>query len=336
MTPQFPFSAVVGQAEMKRALLLAAVDPAIGGVLIQGPRGTAKSTLARALAELLPHGRLVTLPLGSTEERVIGTLDLERVLANGEVAFAPGLLHAAHGGVLYVDEVNLLADHLVDVLLDVAASGTNYIERDGVSHSHPARFVLIGTMNPDEGELRPQLLDRFGFCVTLESEITPAERLEIVRQRLAFDADPEGFRRARAPMQAALSTRCAEARARLERIPLDPLAAERVATICHAARVEGVRADLVMLRAARAHAAWEERTTIAEADLEAVVELTLRHRRRHPPEPEPAPASHRPESTRPARQAPQQPTEGDRGALPPRPVPTGPLRDLREVLPKNG
>jgi hypothetical protein len=191
--PHFPLSAVVGADDLKLALCLTAIDPKIGGVLIEGPRGMAKSTLARGLADLLASGQFVTLPLGATEERLVGTLDLDAALGEGRAQFSPGVLAKADGGVLYVDEVNLLADHLVDLLLDVAASGTNLIERDGISHRHSARFVLIGTMNPEEGELRPQLLDRFGFNVALSGQTLPAERGQIIRRRLDFDSDPTAF-----------------------------------------------------------------------------------------------------------------------------------------------
>ena len=189
----FPLAAVVGADSLKLALCLAAIDPAIGGVLIEGPRGMAKSTLARGLADLLDGGRFVTLPLGASEERIVGTLDLDAALGEGRAQFSPGLLARADGGVLYVDEVNLLPDHLVDLLLDAAASGVNHVERDGISQRHAARFVLIGTMNAEEGELRPQLLDRFGLNLALDGQPQPAERAEIVRRRLAFDAGPEAF-----------------------------------------------------------------------------------------------------------------------------------------------
>jgi magnesium chelatase subunit I len=190
----FPFSAVVGQDELKLALLLNALDPAVGGVLLRGQKGSAKSTLARALAALLPgQAPFVELPVGATEDRLVGTLDLGAALTGGERRFQPGLLSAAHGGVLYVDEVNLLPDHLVDVLLDVAASGINLVEREGVSHRHPSRFVLIGSMNPEEGDLRPQLLDRFGLAVDVTAPVDPEERAEAVKRRLAFDATPAAF-----------------------------------------------------------------------------------------------------------------------------------------------
>jgi Mg-chelatase subunit ChlI len=279
MIPVYPWSAVVGQAALKQALLLCAIDPAIGGVLVQGPRGVAKTTLARALADLVP-GSFVELPLGATEERITGSLALDTVLREGRVEFSPGLLARAHEGVLYVDEVNLLSDALVDVLLDAAASGRNTVERDGLSHSHAARFVLVGTMNPEEGALRPQLIDRFGLAVEAQGELTPEERREIVLRRLAFDADPEGFVARQRADQDALIARVKAARSRALSIPLAGPGLERVTELCHAAGVEGVRADLAMLRAARAHAAWHERIEIGAADVDAVAELALAHRRR--------------------------------------------------------
>jgi Mg-chelatase subunit ChlI/Mg-chelatase subunit ChlD len=278
MSFSYPFCAVVGQEPFKLALLLAAIEPAIGGVLVRGPRGVAKTTLARALAELTP-GRFVELPLGATEERVTGTLDLEGALRDGKLEFAPGLLARAHDGVLYVDEVNLLPDAIVDVLLGAAASGVNVVERDGVSHRHPARFVLVGTMNPDEGELRPQHIDRFGLAVNASAKLGPAERAEIVMRRLDFDHDPEAFVARHAEAQRTLIERCNAARARAQAIPLAGAALGRVSERCYAAGVEGVRADLAMLRAARAHAAWHGRSQIEEADIEAVAELALSHRR---------------------------------------------------------
>jgi magnesium chelatase subunit D len=281
VTPIFPFSAVLGQQRLKLALLLCAIDPGVGGVLVQGPRGVAKTTLARAFAELLP-GRFVELPLGATEERVAGSLDLGKVLGQGEVHFSPGLLARAHDGVLYVDEVNLLPDALVDLLLDAAATGTNVVERDGVSHVHPARFVLVGTMNPEEGELRPQLCDRFGLSVAADAMLTPEQRTEVVLRRLEFEQDAAAFVARYAPEQQALVERCRAARVRAAALPFSGGGVARAAELCHQARVEGVRADLAMLRAARAHAAWNERSEISVADVDAVAELALAHRRPAP------------------------------------------------------
>ncbi len=275
----YPFSALLGQADLQLALLLAAVDPMLGGVLIEGPRGTAKSTSARALTDVLPSGRFVNLPLGTTEAQLVGTLDLEAVLQSSAVQFRPGLLAAAHGGVLYVDEVNLLADGLVDVLLDVCASGVNRVERDGVSHQHAARITLIGTMNPEEGQLRPQLLDRFGLFVRLSAALDVGLRQRIVRARMAFDADPAAFVARHAAEQAALTQRIASARDALASLDWPDAVHEAVAQRCHAAAVQGVRADIVMLRAARAHAALNGQGAIGLANVQAVAELVLAHRR---------------------------------------------------------
>jgi magnesium chelatase subunit I len=276
----YPFSALIGQASLRQALLLAAVDPGIGGVLVSGPRGTAKSTAARSLAELLPDGRFVTLPLGASEERLIGTLDLNEVLRGGAVRFSPGLLAQAHNGVLYVDEVNLLADALVDAVLDAAASGVNVVERDGVSHSHEARFVLIGTMNPEEGELRPQLLDRFGLMVELDNCFDPEVRQQIVKARLAFDSDSEAFRQSFAREQAELSHQLRVARETLGRLAFDDEVHADVSARCIEAAVDGLRADLVMLRAARALAALEQAETVTTRHVERVAQAVLLHRRR--------------------------------------------------------
>src|SRR5688572_12660673 len=242
MSRVFPWSAVIGQERLKTALLLCAIDPAIGGVLIRGPRGVAKTTLARAFAELLP-GRFVELPLGATEERVTGTLDLGKALAHGTVHFSPGLLARAHEGVLYVDEVNLLPDALVDLLLDAAASGRNVVERDGVSHAHAARFVLIGTMNPEEGELRPQLCDRFGLCVAADGTLSPAARSAVVLRRLEFERDPGAFAAGFAREQQALIARSRAARERVGELQFAGPALAHAAELCHAAGVDGVRAD---------------------------------------------------------------------------------------------
>ncbi|MFM0290342.1 ATP-binding protein [Paraburkholderia megapolitana] len=277
--PAFPFTALIDQQPLQQALLIAAVDPGIGGVLVSGPRGTAKSTAARALAELLPEGQFVTLPLGASEERLIGTLDLDAVLRDGAVKFSPGLLAQAHRGVLYVDEINLLPDTLVDALLDAAASGVNTVERDGVSHSHDARFVLVGTMNPEEGELRPQLLDRFGLVVELENCFDPAVRQRIVKARLAFDLDPRGFHRAYATQQSDVVQRIRAARAALSALSFDDAVHALVSRLCIEAAVDGLRADLVMLRAARALAALDGADAVTVAHVERVAASVLLHRR---------------------------------------------------------
>lgn len=293
MTPTFPLSAIQGQPQLVQALLLAAIEPALGGVLIQGPRGTAKSTAARALADLLAPAPFVTLPLGASIEHVVGSLDLSKALAGNEVAFAPGLLAKAHGGVLYVDEINLLPDAIVDVLLDVAASGINRVERDGISHGHAARFVLIGTMNPEEGTLRPQLLDRLGLCVQLANAQNPALRSAIVKARLRFDLDPTGFLQAHAQEQTRIAERLCEARARCAdagQLPWSDAIHEAVAHQCIAAQVDGLRADLVMLRAARALAAWEGGEAIATRHVAEVAPLVLLHRAAEASRQAPAPA----------------------------------------------
>lgn len=284
----YPFSAVVGHDRLRLALMLCAVRPEIGGVLIRGEKGTAKSTAVRGLAALLPDaGRLVELPIGATEDRVIGSLDLQRVLRDGEHAFAPGLLGRAHGGVLYVDEVNLLGDHLVDVLLDAAAMGRVHIERDGVSHSHEARFVLIGTMNPEEGELRPQLLDRFGLAVDVHASRDVDERTDVIRQRMAYETDPDAFAAGYAAADAELARRIAAARAAVGDVTLPDGQLRRIAAVCTAFDVDGMRADLVVARTAVAHAAWRGVDTVEEADIRVAAELALPHRRRRDPFDEP-------------------------------------------------
>jgi magnesium chelatase subunit D len=311
--PAFPFSAIVGHEPLAEALLACAVDPSIGGVLVRGERGTAKSTAVRALAPLLPpvavadgcrfnaapgddcpdgphdagaHERpvaLVELPIGATADRLLGSLDLERALRDGEAAFEPGLLAAAHRGVLYVDEVNLLPDHLVDVLLDAAAMGRAHVEREGVSASHAARFLLVGTMNPEEGDLRPQLLDRFGLSVEIAGSADPAERVEVIRRRLAFDADPESFRARFAADEVATAARIATARARLDRTAVDDRTLLLIASICASLHVDGLRADIVTTRTARALAALDDADQVTESHVRRAALLALAHRRRRGP-----------------------------------------------------
>ena len=286
-TPAYPFSAIVGHDRLRLALVLCAVRPEIGGVLIRGEKGTAKSTAVRALAAVLaevdPGSRLVELPIGATEDRVVGSLDLQKVLRDGEHAFSPGLLSRAHGGVLYVDEVNLLHDHLVDIMLDAAAMGRVHIERDGVSHSHEARFVLIGTMNPEEGELRPQLLDRFGLAVDVHASREVPVRSEVIRQRLAYEADPVRFAARYAEADRDLAVRIAAGRARVPEVALPDAELNRIAALCAAFDVDGMRADLVLARTAVAHAAWRGADSVGEEDIRVAAELALPHRRRRDP-----------------------------------------------------
>ncbi len=312
----YPFSAVVGLDDLRLALIVNAVSPAVGGVLVRGEKGTAKSTVVRALAALLPavdvvqgcrfscdpasvdptcpdlaaHGtpdsraaRLVELPVGASEDRLVGSLDLERALTTGVSAYEPGLLAAAHRGVLYVDEVNLLHDHLVDLLLDAAALGTSYVEREGVSVRHAARFLLVGTMNPEEGELRPQLLDRFGLTVEVRATREPLERAEVVRRRLAYEADPTGFAAAWAADDADLAKQIAAARERLPHVVLGDHALQEITTVCAAFDVDGLRADLVTAKAAMALAAWAGREEVTTEDVRTAARLALPHRRRRTP-----------------------------------------------------
>jgi magnesium chelatase subunit D len=315
----YPFSAVVGQESMQLALLLNAVNPAIGGVLIRGQKGTAKSTAARALAALLPppsaaefvlemrtrHGvekiaaarpaassLFVELPVGATDDRVVGTLDIEHALQAGQRRFEPGLLAQAHGGILYVDEVNLLADHIVDVLLDAAASGVNTVEREGISVSHPARFILVGTMNPEEGDLRPQLLDRFGLAVEVTGQPEPAVRAEIVRRRIAYESNPAEFYARFAAQEAALRRRIAEARTHLPQVSLSDGLLELITHICAGSRVDGLRADITIYKAALTLAAWEGRAQVTVDDVRRSAELALLHRRRRQPFEEPGMDQH--------------------------------------------
>ncbi len=296
MSRPFPFSALVGLEDLQLALVLAALDHRIGGVLLRGEKGSAKTTAARGLASLLGGAPFVELPLGATEDRVVGSFDVRAALGTGEYRYRPGLLEAADGGVLYVDEVNLLADHLVDLLLDAAATGVVRTERDGVSETRPARFVLVGSMNPEEGELRPQLLDRFGLSVAVGAPPRPAERAEAVRRRLAFDADPDGVFAEWEGRDRALADRLAAARP----AALGDGLVEQVAALCVEAGAEGLRSDLVVCRAAAALAGWEGRPEATMDDVLAVAPLALGHRRRSPWEPFEAPPPPAPSGASPA------------------------------------
>ena len=318
----YPFTAIVGQERMRRALVLVAVDPRIGGVLIRGERGTAKSTAARALAALLPHVRVVSdcrfgcdpsnpgtwctecreraakneelpvttrptpfinLPISATEDRVVGTLDIERAIQKGERAFEPGILAAANRGLLYIDEVNLLDDHVVDVLLDSAAMGMNIVEREGISFSHPARFILVGTMNPEEGDLRPQLLDRFALSVEITGIRDARERVQIMERNLQFEEDPEAFRNKWYSKEKELSEQIEKAREMLDTVTFSRRDLLSIAALTASLAIEGHRSDLVILKAARAMAAFEGRTSVSERDIALAAELALPHRLKRGP-----------------------------------------------------
>lgn len=321
MRSTFPFSAIVAQDQMKLALLVAAVDPSVGGVLVLGDRGTGKSTAVRALAALLPPMAVVDgcqfnsdpaapcaqgidcpacaqrqaraaqlvsvpvvdLPLGATEDRVVGALNLERALVNGAKVFEPGLLARAHRGFLYIDEVNLLEDHLVDLLLDVAASGENVVERDGLSIRHPARFVLVGSGNPEEGELRPQLLDRFGLALDIETPQDLRTRVEIVRRRDSFDRDPAAFVAAWSGKEEETRQQIAAARTRIANVDVPDAAIERASRLCMEAGSDGLRGELTLVRAARALAALENDAIVSDTHLRHMAPLVLRHRLRRNP-----------------------------------------------------
>jgi Mg-chelatase subunit ChlI len=313
----YPFTAIVGQERMKRALILNAVEPRIGGVLIRGERGTAKSTAARALAALLPNVKVVEdcrfacdpdkpdtwctecrerssrgetlpvavqrtpfvdLPVSATEDRVVGTLDIESAIQRGERRFEAGILAAANRGLLYIDEVNLLDDHVVDVLLDSAAMGMNIVEREGISFTHPARFILVGTMNPEEGELRPQLLDRFALSVDIHGIRNTRERVQIMERNLAFEQDAETFRQEWLPREEELSRQIENARRIIDQVEHTQRNLLAIASLTAAMNVDGHRADLVILKASRAHAALEGRTSINDLDIALAAELALPHR----------------------------------------------------------
>ncbi|MEO0981263.1 MAG: magnesium chelatase ATPase subunit I [Pseudomonadota bacterium] len=318
--PAFPFPAIVGQEELKTALLITSIDPSVGGVLALGDRGTGKSTAIRALAALLPKidivedcpygcapdapaelcnacsapsraGRkvrsapapVVDLPLGATEDRVVGSLDLERALAHGEKRFQPGLLARAHRGFLYIDEVNLLDDHLVDLLLDVAASGENLVEREGLSVRHPARFVLVGSGNPEEGELRPQLLDRFGLSVNVRTPTEVKERIEVVKRRDAFERDPEGFAKTWRRKENEVRRRIERAREALSEVTTPDPVLERIAALCIALGSDGLRGELTLLRASRAAAALDGAAEIGDRHVRRMASPALSHRLRKDP-----------------------------------------------------
>ncbi len=315
MTQPFPFSAIVGQDEMKQAMILTAIDPGIGGVLVFGDRGTGKSTAVRALAALLPQiskvegcpvnsatlsdcpewaeigskrivkrpTPVIDLPLGATEDRVVGALDIERALTRGEKAFEPGLLARANRGYLYIDEVNLLEDHIVDLLLDVAQSGENVVEREGLSIRHPARFVLVGSGNPEEGELRPQLLDRFGLSVEVSSPRDIGQRVEVIRRRDAYETDTAAFLRRWRAQDTRLRNRILEAKQSLKRLETPESALIDCAELCVALGSDGLRGELTLLRAARALAAFQGDATVSRAHLRAVAPSALRHRLRRDP-----------------------------------------------------
>lgn len=275
----FPFTAIVGQEKMKRALILNAVNPTLGGVLIRGERGTAKSTASRAMAALLPDNvPFVNLPVSATEDRVVGTLDIEKAIQSGEKHFEPGVLASAHNGLLYVDEVNLLDDHVVDLLLDAAAMGVNIVEREGISYSHPSRFILVGTMNPEEGDLRPQLLDRFAFSVHITGLNDLNQRVHIMERRLAYEIDSDAFRDEWEPHEIALSEKIAAGRDLVDQVQYSRRDLASIAALTASLNVDGHRADIVILRGAQANAAFNGRLRINNGDIIAAAELALPHR----------------------------------------------------------
>ncbi len=276
----YPFSAVIGQDKLKTALLLVACEPLLGGVLISGHRGSAKSTLARSLADLLDNKPFVNCPLGVSEDRLLGSLNVEHALAEQKLIFSPGLLAQAHGGVLYVDEINLLPDHLIDLLLDVSASGINYLERDGISHQHLAQFILIGSMNTEEGALRPQLLDRFGLSIEINDTPNLQQRLDIVESRLSFDHDPISFCERYNEQQSKLKKLIHQTTKRLKQVHVSLQRKQEIAQYCLQAKVEGVRADLALYRAAKTQAALRGADNVLKEDIDSVMNLVLDHRRK--------------------------------------------------------
>lgn len=323
---EYPFAGIVGQENMKLALILNVINPSISGVLIRGEKGTGKSTAVRSLADILPKIEMANgcpfnlppegqheccgicpntrcreagirgererilkkvpvqeLPVGSTEDRVAGTLDIEQALKTGEKRFEPGILAAANRGILYVDEVNLLDDHIVDILLDSAAMGKNTVEREGISFSHPARFVLVGTMNPEEGELRPQLLDRFGLCVQVEGIQTPKERVEVMQRRAEFDQDPEAFWQSWQDSTRSLQAAIYQGKAQYSRVAVDDEILLAIAELCIAMGVDGHRADIVTLKAAKTLCAYEGRDRVTRRDVDRAAEMVLPHRLRRQP-----------------------------------------------------
>jgi len=316
----FPFTAIVGQEEMKTGLTLNVIDPSIGGLLIMGEKGTAKSTAVRSLAALLPEltvvegcrfhcepvgvlcgecfekfgnnpevetecrqMRVVELPLGVTEDRLVGTLDIEQAIRKGEKHFEPGLLADANRNFLYVDEVNLLEDHIVDLLLDSAAMGVNTVEREGISFTHPSRFILVGTMNPEEGDLRPQLLDRFGLCSRVTAVHDKAQRVEILRRKAAYDADPQGMQESWAPQQAKLSRQIVQAQEDLDSVVVDDQTLEKIVHISTTLTLDGHRGDIVMMKTSRALAAFRGKTTISVDEIRDAARLSLHHRMKRSP-----------------------------------------------------